>query len=133
MHRVRGQGIGLSLEVSLMGRQRQLAALAATAILVLGCQQDANSKSPVATANSASPPPTPPPPLKAEPHYTKFKVTSAKPSDVEASLHAGWKVVNCSVAIRENAEYRGGPSIVAEHCYLEGDEQAADAVDAGAR
>jgi len=67
-----------------------------------------------------------------ESHYTRFKVTSAKPSDVENAMQLGWKFVNCSVA-------RGGSSIggmrnevyTIEHCYFEGDDHVRDG-DAGA-
>ncbi len=57
------------------------------------------------------------------PRYTRFKVTSAKPADVEDAMHQGWTLVNCSWASQSNHAGFGGVLMFGgEHCYFVGNE-----------
>jgi len=100
--------------------------------VTLGCQQGhGHDVGPAA--------PTPMATLSAAPssttvsglHFRRFKMTSAKPSEVEPAMAQGWRLINCSVA-RGGAQAGGSLGVYTiEHCYFEGDEHVVD-VDGGA-
>lgn len=102
-------------------------ALALAPALLLGAeacrQQSDKGPSPdqsVQITSATSTPTSPAPPAevaRASPR-AKFKVTGAKPSDVEAALRQGWTLVNCSVS----AVGLGSNEHFVEHCYFTGDD-----------
>jgi hypothetical protein len=55
---------------------------------------------------------------------SRFKVTSAKPAEVEAALRSGWTLVNCSLATYPGDAGSTSTTYSMEHCYLVGDERS---------
>lgn len=123
-------------------RRILMSIVAAGALGLLGCKSDA--KDDAAKETTLTPPASSSSSIAAvqpapkESRYTRFKVTSAKPADVESAMQQGWKLVNCSLASRtvtrdgRTGFLSGGVIILGgEHCYFEGDEHVQDG-DAGA-